>query len=262
MILRFLKRLPFLRNPSTRRALRQIPGIRQVRHAAAKSRRMYYRFFGQRWLKRKLAASESRRIVLGAWSKFDPGWIPTQQDFLDLTKPTQWSEYFEPNSIDALLAEHVWEHITPEQGLAAAQTCHTYLKPGASLRVAVPDGLLPDPGYVDLVKADALNPTPGDATDAGGNSANHKALYTYKTLTTLFERAGFRVVLYEYFDEQGAFHCQDWDAKGGTITRSKRFDPRNKNSRLASVYPGTMDDYLAYSSLILDAVKEPAPGRA
>ena len=261
MILRFLKRLPFLRNPSTRRALRQIPGIRQVRHAAAKGRRMYYRFFGQRWLKRKLAASESKRIVLGAWSKFDLGWIPTQQDFLDLTKPTQWSEYFEPNSIDAMLAEHVWEHITPEQGFAAAQTCYTYLKPGASLRVAVPDGLLPDPAYVDLVKADALNPTPGDATDAGGNSANHKALYTYKTLKALFERAGFRVVLYEYFDEQGAFHCQDWDAKGGTITRSKRFDPRNRNGRLASVYPGTMDDYLAYSSLILDAVKDPAPGR-
>jgi predicted SAM-dependent methyltransferase len=250
-MLRLLKQLPFLRNPSTRRALRQLPGIRQVRHAAASSRRTYYRWFGQRWLRKKLAASPSKRIVIGAWSKFDHGWIPTQQDFLDLTNPVQWREYFEPNSIDAMVAEHVWEHITPEEGLAAAKTCYTYLKPGAALRVAVPDGLLPDPAYVDLVKADAVNPLPGDATDAGGNSVNHKALY---------KRAGFRVTLYEYFDEQGAFHCQDWDAKGGTISRSKRFDPRNKNGRLASVYPGTMDDYLAYSSLILDAVKGPTPG--
>jgi predicted SAM-dependent methyltransferase len=259
-MLRFLKRLPFLRNPGTRRALRRIPGILQIRHAAANSRRKYYRFFGQRWLKRKLAASESKRIVIGAWSKFDPGWIPTQEQFLDLTDPAQWRVYFEPNSVDAMLAEHVWEHISPEEGLAAAKTCYTYLKPGAALRIAVPDGLLPDPGYVDMVKADALNPTAGNAPDAGGNAANHKALYTYKTLKALFERAGFRVVLYEYFDEQGAFHCQDWDAKGGTITRSKRFDPRNKNGRLASVYPGTMDEYLAYSSLILDAVKESTPG--
>ena len=256
-MLQLLKQLPFLRNPRTRRAMRQIPGIRQVRHAAAKSRRTYYRFFGQRWLKRKLAESESKRIVLGAWSKSDLGWIPTQQDFLDLTDPAQWSMYFEPNSVDAMLAEHVWEHITPEEGLAAAKTCYTYLKPEAALRIAVPDGLLPDPHYVDLVKADALNPTAGKVPDAGGNATNHKALYTYKTLKALFERAGFRVVLYEYFDEQGAFHCQDWDAKSGTITRSRRFDPRNKNGRLASVYPGTMDDYLAYSSLILDAVKDP-----
>jgi predicted SAM-dependent methyltransferase len=258
-MLRFLKRLPFLKDPGTRRALRQIPGLRQIRHAAANGRRTYYRFFGQRWLKRKLAASASKRIVIGAWSKFDSGWIPTQQDFLDLTDPAQWGVYFKPNSIDAMLAEHVWEHITPEEGLAAAKTCYTYLKPGATLRIAVPDGLLPDPAYVDMVKADAVNPRGVKLPDAGGNATNHKALYTYKTLKALFERAGFRVVLYEYFDEQGAFHCQDWDAKGGTITRSKRFDPRDKDGRLASVYPGTMDDYLAYSSLILDAVKDPTP---
>jgi predicted SAM-dependent methyltransferase len=261
-MLRLLKQLPSLRNPGTRRVLRQIPGIRQVRHAAAGGRRTYYRFFGQRWLKRKLAASESKRIVIGAWSKFDLGWIPTQQDLLDLIDPAQWRKYFEPNPVDAMLAEHVWEHITPEEGPAAARTCYTYLKPGAALRIAVPDGLLPDPGYVDLVKADAVNPTAGKVLDAGGNSTNHKALYTYKTLKVLFERAGFRVALYEYFDEQGAFHCQDWDAKGGTITRSKRSDPRNKNGRLASVYPGTMDNYLAYSSIILDAVKDPTPGSA
>lgn len=259
-MMQLLKRLPFLRNPTTRRTLRQIPGIRQVRHAAAKGRRTYYRYFGRRWLKGKLAASDRKRIVLGAWSKFDPGWIPTQREFLDLTDPAQWKWYFEPSSIDAMLAEHVWEHITPEDGLAAAQTCYTYLKPGATLRVAVPDGLHPDPGYVNLVKADAVNPAPGDAPDGGGNSANHKALYTYKTLKALFERAGFRVVLYEYFDEQGNFHCQDWDAKGGTISRSKRFDPRNKSGPLASVYPGAMDDYLAYCSLILDAVKDPTSG--
>lgn len=255
-MMRFLKQLPLLRNPTTRRTLKLIPGIRHVRHAAAKGRRTYYRYFGRRWLQQKLAASDRRRIVVGAWSKFDPGWIPTQREFLDLTDPIQWQSYFEPGSIDALLAEHVWEHITPEDGLAAAHTCHTYLKPGATLRVAVPDGLHPDPAYVNLVKADAVNPVPGDALDGGGNAANHKALYTYQSLTALFERAGFRVVLYEYFDEQGKFHCQDWDAEGGTISRSKRFDPRNKGGHLASVYPGTMDDYLAYSSLILDAVKD------
>ena len=87
-------------------------------------------------------------------------------------------------------------------------------------------------------------------------AANHKALYTYRTLEELFEAAGFRVTVYEYFDEAGQFHSEEWNRDLGTIWRSKRFDPRNKNGNLASVYPGTLGDYLSYSSIILDAVKD------
>jgi predicted SAM-dependent methyltransferase len=235
----------------------QLPGVRHVRKAARRTRRAYNRHLGWYWLKRKLAASPRKRIVIGAWKRFDSGWIPTEREFLDLTDPSHWERAFEPNSVDAMLAEHVWEHVTVDEGLAAAKTCFRYLKPGGTLRVAVPDGLHPDPTYVELVKADAggVAPTYGPS----GNSANHKALYTYSTLRDLFEQAGFRVVLYEYFDEAGTFHCQDWDPNGGTISRSKRFDPRNKNGKLASVYPGTLGDYLSYSSIILDAVKDPTP---
>jgi predicted SAM-dependent methyltransferase len=255
---RFLRQMPFLKDPSTRRILRRLPGVRRVKKAANKARRAYYRRFGRSWLKRKLAASEHKRIVIGAGRRFDPGWIPTQQEFLDVTDPTQWEAYFEPNSVDAMLAEHVWEHLTPEDGLAAARACFRYLGPGGTLRIAVPDGLHPDPTYVDSVKAGAG--TAGAKPGPEGNAANHKALYTYRTLGKLFESAGFRVVMYEYFDEEGSFHCQDWDAKGGTIWRSKRFDPRNKGGKLASVYPGTLDDYLAFSSIVLDAVKDRTPG--
>jgi predicted SAM-dependent methyltransferase len=197
--------MSFLKDPSTRRILRRLPGVRRVKKAANKARRAYYRRFGRSWLKRKLAASERKRIVIGAGSRFDPGWIPTQQEFLDVTDPTQWEAYFEPNSVEAMLAEHVWEHLTLEDGLAAARACFRYLGPGGTLRIAV--------------------------------------------------------VMYEYFDEAGSFHCQDWDAKGGTVWRSKRFDPRNKGGKLASVYPGTLDDYLAFSSIVLDAVKDRTPGR-
>jgi predicted SAM-dependent methyltransferase len=238
--------------------LKQLPGVRQVIRTARQTRRGYYRRFGHYWLKRRLASSPRKRIVIGAWSRFDPGWIPTQREFLDLTDPTHWQRCFEPDSVDAMLAEHVWEHLTPEEGLSAARTCFRYLRPGGTLRVAVPDGLHPDPAYIDTVKADegAATPTYG----LSGNATNHRALYTYRTLRELFQSAGFRVTLYEYFDEAGTFHCQEWDPKGGTIWRSKRFDPRNKRGKLASVYPGTLGDYLSYSSIVLDAVKDRAPG--
>jgi predicted SAM-dependent methyltransferase len=252
-----LKRLPGFRDPAVRRRLKQFPGLRQTTRAVRRTRRWYYRRFGRYRLERMLAASPRKRVVVGAWSRYDEGWIPTQRDFLDLTQPAHWEHFFQPNSVEAILAEHVWEHLTPAEGLRAARTCHKYLRPGGYLRIAVPDGLHPDPAYIETVKAgaDGISSTNGK-TGLEGNAANHKALYTYRNLTELFESAGFRVTLYEYFDEAGEFHCEEWDRAKGTIWRSKRFDPRNRNGTpLKSVYPGTLGDYLSYSSIILDAVK-------
>jgi len=47
--------------------------------------------------------------------------------------------------LDAILAEHVWEHLTKEEALIAALTCYRYIKNGGYLRVAVPDGPHPNP---------------------------------------------------------------------------------------------------------------------
>lgn len=242
---RLLKEMPILREPSVRRYLKHKPIIKQARRAVRKTRKAYYRLFGQYRLRKMLAAYPRKRIVIGADRRFDPGWIPTQGDFLNLVKPADWERFFEPDSIEAMLAEHVWEHLTPEEGLAAAQTCFKYLKPGGYLRIAVPDGLHPDHAYLEVVK-------PGAQIENG-----HKVLYTYKTLKEVFEKAGFRVRLYEYFDEAGTFRYQNWDEKGGSIWRSIRSDPRNANGKLTSVHPGSLDDYLAYSSIVLDATKEP-----
>jgi predicted SAM-dependent methyltransferase len=249
-----LKRLPYLNQASNRRRLKQLPVIKQVKEGVVRTRRSMYRRFGRDWLKRQLAATPRKRIVIGAWSRYDPGWIPTQREFLSLTRPTDWSSCLEPGSVEAFLAEHVWEHIAEAEGRAAARLCYRYLRPGGYLRLAVPDGFHPDPAYVELVRAGDGSAVPAAQPD--GNGANHKALYTYRSLTGQLEEAGFRVVLYEYFDEGGAFHCREWDRRQGTIWRSRRFDPRNGTGDLASVYPGTIDDYLSYSSLVLDAIKE------
>jgi predicted SAM-dependent methyltransferase len=128
----------------------------------------------------------------------------------------------------------VWEHLTEEDGARAARQCFEYLKPGGYLRVAVPDGFHPDETYIEYVR-------PG-GTGAGAD--DHKVLYTHKTFAALFERAGFRVELLEYFDSSGEFHFVDWSPEAGTIVRSRRFDDRNAG--------GT----LKYTSIILDAQKD------
>jgi predicted SAM-dependent methyltransferase len=219
-----------------RSLLRRIPGLWRIRRAANKIRRRYHQYAGPGRLKRRLEASDQKRIVVGSSGWFESGWIPTEIDFLNLLKPTDWARFFQPTSVDAILAEHVWEHLTPQQGRAAAGTCFTYLRSGGYLRVAVPDGLHPNPTYRDWVRVGgALPGQPGN---------DHKVLYTYRSLVELFEGSGFRTVLYEYFDEAGEFQYVEWDPGAGMIRRSKRFDQRNHNGNLV------------FTSIILDAFKD------
>ena len=199
-----------------------------------KSVRFQYRAFqGFLRLKIRVKFCSSLKLVVGAERVFDGGWIPTDIEYLNFLNKCHWKRYFKKNSIDAILAEHVWEHLTIEDGLMAAKQCFQYLKPGGYLRVAVPDGYHPDPEYIEWIK-------PGGV---GSYSYDHQVLYNYKTFRDVFEKAGFKVNLLEYFDQEGKFHFIEWDPLEGTIHRSRRFDDRNK------------DGNLRYTSIILDAYK-------
>jgi predicted SAM-dependent methyltransferase len=174
------------------------------------------------------------RIVIGASGHFDPGWTPTDVHLLNLLEPDGWAKYLAESSVDAMLAEHVWEHLSVDDGITAAKTCHRFLRPGGYLRTAVPDGLHPDNTYIDWVK-------PGGV---GIGSDDHRVLYTHQTFAAVFTAAGFEVRLLEYWDNRRQFHYTNWDPQQGKIERSRRFDDRNS------------DGQLHYTSLILDAVKK------
>lgn len=96
-------------------------------------------------LKRLLAVAEPLRIVVGSSGIHDPSWFPTDIETLDLLNRGDWERYFARHSIDAILAEHVWEHLTAEDGVVAARHCFEFLAPGGYLRWAVPDAFHPDP---------------------------------------------------------------------------------------------------------------------
>jgi predicted SAM-dependent methyltransferase len=185
-------------------------------------------------LLRKAAKREPIRIVIGASGVHDRGWTPTDIEYLDITEESDWECFFTPASITGMLAEHVWEHLTPFDALQAAHLCRKYLKPNGYLRAAVPDGLRPDPSYIEHVKPGGTGPGADD----------HKLLYTYRTFKDVFDKIGFRVEILEYFDENGKFHSVDWNPVDGMIYRSRRFDARNK------------DGELHYTSLIIDAHRD------
>ncbi len=173
------------------------------------------------------------RVLIGAGGTNFEGWIPTDKDNLNILNEGDWARYFSKNSLAAILSEHVWEHLTYDEAIVAAENCFKFLKSGGYLRVAVPDGNHPNPIYIASVK-------PGGS---GPGSDDHKVLYRCDTFSQIFHSAGFAVELLEYFDENGSFHFKTWDPLDGFVHRSQRFDERNFQAPLT------------YTSLILDAKK-------
>ncbi|MBP8251688.1 MAG: hypothetical protein KAX40_04950 [Herpetosiphon sp.] len=175
-------------------------------------------------------------IIIGAGDQRYDGWIATQQADLNVLDPEQWQAIFADRRIDALLCEHVWEHLTEAEGRQAAALCFNYLKAGGYLRCAVPDGNFPDPIYQNTIKVGGPGPADHPAAD-------HKIMYTSDMFQAIFADAGFTVDLLEYCDSNGRFHYHQWDATQGMIYRSLRFDHRNRGNELGFV------------SIIVDAIK-------
>jgi predicted SAM-dependent methyltransferase len=190
-------------------------------------------FLGRRKIKSQLLKADPVRIIFGAGGTNYVGWVSTDYPALDVTDQKSWASLFKFGQIDALLSEHVLEHLDDDQVVSAIENIHKYLKKGGYVRIAVPDGCHPNPEYIEAVK-------PGGS---GLGSEDHKQLFNYQTMSALLKERGFSVELLEWFDEQGAFNCIDWSAHDGMVTRSSRNDERNL------IRP------LSYTSLIVDAYK-------
>lgn len=182
---------------------------------------------------KKLIQNPPIKLVVGAGKIFPEGWIPTDYDNLDVISPDSWAALFEENSVHMVLSEHVWEHLTLEEGTKALKNIAKYLKTGGHVRIAVPDGYHPDKEYIDYVK-------PGGK---GAGATDHKILYTYKTLSKSMEEAGLKPQLIEYFDENNEFQSNLLDESKGFVHRSLKNDSRNADGKPH------------YTSLIIDGVK-------
>lgn len=176
------------------------------------------------------------KIIIGAGKTKLDGWISTQETELNLLCRDDFERMFADKKPTAFLAEHVWEHMTFEEGIKAAKNCYDYLADGGYIRVAVPDKNFRNDWYQNMVKV-------GGNGDPNHPAFTHKIVYDYKTLSQVFSQVGFEVELLEWCDENGNFNYKYWDEKDGKIGRSLRFDTRNTDEKLGMV------------SIILDAKK-------
>lgn len=178
------------------------------------------------------------KVILGAGKTVLPGWVSTQEAELNLLNIADFQRLFSREKPTAFLAEHVWEHMSYEEGCQAAKNCFKFLAEGGYLRVAVPDGNFRNAWYQNMVKV-------GGNGDPTHPAYTHKIVYDYRRFAEVFLQAGFEVELLEWCDEEGQFHYRAWNEADGRIGRSLRFDTRNRDGKLGMV------------SIILDA-KKPA----
>ena len=176
------------------------------------------------------------KVIIGAGKTKFEGWISTQEEELNLLDKRDFEKIFSEKKVAAFLAEHVWEHMSLEEGIVAAKNCFEYLKEGGYIRVAVPDANFRNEWYQNMVKV-------GGNGDPNHPAYSHKIVYDYKVLRKVFEEAGFEVELLEYCDEEGVFHYKYWNEVDGRIGRSFRYDTRNSENKLGMV------------SIIIDAKK-------
>lgn len=179
------------------------------------------------------------KIIVGAGEVQQPGWLSFEESDLDITTFEAWASLFPHASLDCILAEHVWEHLTWDEALSAAQNCFAFLRPGGTLRIAVPDGFHPAPAYINWV-----------APGIGWNGDDHKVLYDYISLCRLLNQAGFQCFPKEFFNEHGELAVFPLDDDHGHIKRTVRDYGKTLDGAFVGVLLKT-----AYTSLIVDAVK-------
>ena len=185
-------------------------------------------------LKSKIKNNSGKlQVIIGSHDTKYEDWLPTNIESLNLLKIDSFENLFGDKKATRFLAEHVFEHITYADALIALKNCYQFLEKGGVVRIAVPDGFHPNPDYINMVK-------PGGF---GEGSFDHKLLYDYQKLKKVFEDAGFRTSLLEYYDENHQFHFNEWDSKDGHVIRSSRYDKRFKEP-------------IGYSSLIIDGIKD------
>lgn len=183
-----------------------------------------------RRLRTLMRSAAPLRVVIGAGPTQFPGWFQTDKEILDVTRPVDWGELFELDSIDFLLSEHMLEHLSEGDASIALKECYGYLKPTGLFRIAVPDGYRRDRVYLE----EASPPKDG-----------HQVLYNVDTLTAALENVGFITKALEYFDAREQFHSTPWDESEGLIQRSCRFDKQKEFQR----------GDLFYTSVVIDARK-------
>lgn len=202
-------------------------------------------------LKDKINSQEKIKVILGCGGKHHENWISTDVKLLDITNKDHWQRYFNEESIDNLLAEHVFEHLELEEAKTTFQNIYKYLKKSGVLRFATPDGYHPSEYYKNQTK-------PGGE---GSGSYDHKLFFTIDLLKEIIDKEKFDIIPIEYFDKSGVFHKENHKQENGCVERIAENQAGRAVEKFYESTPEHLREHLeknnyAYTSLFVDIIKK------
>ena len=153
------------------------------------------------------------KIVLGAALTYQKGWHSTNEQYLDIRDINHWIRLFGKNKkIKAMLAEHVFEHLTYYEMSSVLDICFNFLEKGGTLLIAVPDGNHPDQTYREHCGVNGI----------GADASDHKQFITFEILKSAAQNSAFNCCLLEGYDALGQLHTNYTpDTKIGKIIRTR-----------------------------------------
>jgi predicted SAM-dependent methyltransferase len=129
------------------------------------------------------------------------------------------------NSAQAILHEHMLEHLSLRDGHLLARECLRVLAPGGVLRIGVPDAGLCIDSYAGKADSDwaASRPTGMLAVQALFYEHGHRSMWDGATLTRALLAAGFAEARHTVFGESWIEPCPDSeDRRDGTLYAEAR----------------------------------------
>jgi predicted SAM-dependent methyltransferase len=144
---------------------------------------------------RELREQRPLRLHLGSGFEYKAGWI--NLDLAPLKVDVPWNLAngipFEPGTVEAILHEHLLEHLTLAQGHGLMRECVRVLEPGGVLRIGVPDAGACLDSYAGLADQDwaESQPTPMVAVMSLFYEHGHACMYDAETLELLCLASGF-----------------------------------------------------------------------
>jgi len=161
------------------------------------------------------------------WRNFGKEWIHIDggdYDHLDYRSITQLE--FKNDSVDLIYASHVLEYFGRSKVKELLQEWKRVLKPGATLRLAVPDFRSLVSLYLEkgIQLSSILGPLYGEMK-MGDATIFHKTTYDFENIKALLQSLGFKNVrLYDWretchsnFDDHSQAYIPHMDKENGTL---------------------------------------------
>jgi predicted SAM-dependent methyltransferase len=187
-----------------------------------------------------VAANRPLQIIVGAAMTHQEGWYSTNEQWLDITREDHWREVFHGKALlTRVLAEHVFEHLTPDETRRALGLVARHMRSGGRIRIAVPDGYHPDPTYLRHVGIGGI----------GADAEDHKQLLNCDSLMQYLREAGFSADLKEGYRRHGELVQTPLDLDDGLVVRS-----RSNASTMAGRAGWDFAD--ANTSLVVDGMRQ------